>query len=473
MKQNLLQGCLYFAFGLAAVFLPEAAAQGQPDADLAQRFRPYLKTSLDGLHHEEQFKPITWQNFVRGSDFAISGNPMFPPMIVHTPTEWDVDLYNLVQWGGDLASNPPDMQYVLYPAATSALYGEDWTQAITGDGLYAHVVHLPPPNDRLINIDYTMLWSFNEDRSGFSIHYGDITFLIVLYDLVSDRIVRLTYPQHGCELELYELVPGQSAAITTVSGRPLTGEPNPFPVLQVNIDDDHEASDDRGDCTKGSFKAPQKYVLLAGDPKTTSAPVRFEHPLVYVENGTHESWPNRSGYVVDGGDHGGEGPSWLPGSASMLPDFDAPANADTPLLHFNGKIGMDGANFVLHRTWCWPARANNSQYRPCAHNSAGISDEVDGARGNRFSDMQPYEPKGKLMWPQNMASLPTDGDVYVVPKRQEGDGSAGKPFGGLDIAESLVPAAWTLHLAPGAYAATLLSKPMTISSSGDATISHP
>jgi hypothetical protein len=205
------------------------------------------------------------------------------------------------------------------------------------------------------------------------------------------------------------------------------------------------------------------HVFLVADPQSG----KFEHPVVFVENGTHESWPGESGYMTTAGSHNGKGPSWLPKGLTLLARYDSDPNANTPFLHFNGAFGSDGASLVLHRTWCWPTDPSG-HYAPCSHfyapllpHAVSIPDEVDHVPGNRFSDNKPYEKIGGLVWPQ-VVDVPTSGDVFAVSAAQAGNGQEAHPFGGVDVALSAMPAGWTLHLQAGAYPAETLTKPVTI-----------
>jgi hypothetical protein len=220
------------------------------------------------------------------------------------------------------------------------------------------------------------------------------------------------------------------------------------------------------------------HIFLVADP--ASPEPRYEHPVVFVENGSHESWPNSTGRIIDGGGHNGKGPSWLPSSVPVLGSYATPTAGNTPVLHYNGKFGTDGASIVLHRSWCWPHNENwptaNKPNGECSQNDAGIPDSV---QQSMFSDLNPYqtfgpvknnpiynalEVVGTTKWPQVVKA--DSGDYYAVPNRQAGDGSSAHPYGGLDVAMSFTPARSTMHLGAGKYPAMLLTKVMILQASG-------
>ena len=447
------------AVALLGLSLTATAAS---DFDLAQRFRPFIKTSLDGAGEQEQFRQTSWQWFVKNSTLK-NGD-----QTIVEATKW-VSANDLPTKGYDLTvtgeTKNPELTLLL---SDDAIHGEDWQSVISGDGTYAHVERIGTKpagvDNRLVNIDYTMIWSYNSARDKWIFqdvdHIGDLTFLVVLYDPISDRVVRLTYPAHGCILQLYQLIPGQPVTVDSVPGQDLVSK-NAINAANVHIEQSNEADETDGNCSKwGGFLSSDNDVYFAPDPDSG----RYEHPLVFVENGTHESFPNPAGRITNGGDHGGMGTSWLPGTVTLLPAFnDVSDLTNAPFLRFNGKFGNDSATLVRHTTWCWPTLDRTSTPdppAPCVYSTASTTVPIDGS-----SDMQPYQKRGGLVWPQ-VVSVAVSGDAYAVADRRKGDGSSSQPFGGLDVAATFMPAGWTLHLGPGQYSAPKLDRPMTLEAHG-------
>jgi hypothetical protein len=193
----------------------------------------------------------------------------------------------------------------------------------------------------------------------------------------------------------------------------------------------------------------------------------FEHPLVFAEYGSHESWPNSTGSVSEAGGHDGYGIAWLPEFVTKLPAFDAPTNANTAFLHYNGEFGTDPATLVLHSTWCWPTvsldpvTTATPQHAsvPCVYtNQRSDGTVINPADGNLsgFSDMLPYETKGNLAWPP-VRDIPASGDIYLTATTgQSGSGTQASPYGGLETGISLAPAGWTIHIPSGNYPGTII-----------------
>jgi hypothetical protein len=436
---------------LIGLFWAPGRACAQSDAALADRFKPYIKSSLGPDSAADPFLPLRWQSFVQHSTLMNGKTTLV------TEDQWDGGFTELTTKGADLTVNPTPTGFTLNYDMHG---GRDWPFVFMGDGVYAHVerVGLPPQgeDDRLVNIDYSIIWSNNADAAGANNHLGDITFIVVLYDPKSDRIVRLTYPAHGCILQIYQMQPTQMVSIARLDGRGPDGS-NDAPKVQAfatqtDIDQANEDDETDSPCNGGAFLSSGMHVFFVQDPLTK----RFEHPAIFAENQTHESFPNaEKGSITDGGGHDGLGPSWLPASITLLPSFAVTDDPNTPFLHYNGKFGTDSASLALHRTWCW---ATIDPRTPCAYANPNPSWP---AITTGFSDMMPYQQRRQLAWPQ-VVDLPPTGDAFVVPQRTTGNGSQQAPYGGLDVAGTFTPKGWTLHLAPGTYGAVRLERALTL-----------
>jgi hypothetical protein len=286
-----------------------------------------------------------------------------------------------------------------------------------------------------VNIDYTIVWALNRDEGRFNVHDGDLTSMVVLYDPTIDRVVRLTYSMHGCLLAAYQFVSGQKVTMTFIDGKNINLASTSELVTKVDIGDAQEGDDHSGSLCSGWY-SPEQHVFFSSDPKSHL----FEHPAVFAENGTHELWPNASGFVSLGGGHAGDSVSYLPQRVEVLGSFAEPTKVDAPFVHYNGTFGSDPASLVLHRTWCWPDT--------CDQNNANIPDTE---AHTRFSDMNPYrEHLGHLVWPPTVDESPKN--VFVAAAdTKEGTGSINSPFLGLNAALSFTPAGSTLNLRSGHY----------------------
>ena len=437
------------AWSLATVLIAlSVCAHGQTsDEALAQRFRPYIKTTLSG-GKDEPYHPATWQwivvrsNLFRGSD------------VVTPYTQFSNDLLALANpalKGNFSVDNAgmSDPQLTLSLASADAVSGEPWQDVIhQGHGLYAHVEHIP--QSPLVNIEYTILWPRN-DAIG-SHHDGDITTMVVVYDSQADLVSRVTYSIHGCLLLAYGLTAPASVSFENLGGRDEHMQPSQTEAIRVEISDSQAGTDRSGLCS-GAYSSEQ-HLFFVRDPQTQ----RFEHPVAFAENSAHELWPNASGFLSLAPAHDGDGVSFLPDSVHVLGTLQAPTMVDFPFLFYNGKFGDDPQAIVLHKTWYWPCGRDKNPWIAM----------------DRFSDSDPYQKLGSLPWPPTVP-VGFAGTIRVSP-REAGPASpfevvGSRPMQGLAVAATLAPSGSTLQLGPGHYRESLtLGRPMTLVAEGGVVI---
>jgi hypothetical protein len=487
--------CVLLASLFAFLMWGGACAADQTDAALAQRFAPFIKTSL-GPHDlafpnlgpfdkVELYPPINWTDFVSASDLVDANGAK-----IKSAGTW-TDFKDLETLGSDLTSSDSTDFKLIYHLPEG---GPDWSSVFAGAGVYAHVQHLEmaptgadtnePPQTYLINIDYTILWQNNLESiypNTFN-HLGDLTFLAVLYDPTSDRIVRLTYPAHGCLLQIFQTVPDTLPNLNNSVPPPLsqpshllkaahlTGQDQHNQTIQsdaieVGIPQEDEVDVTDNGCEWLAFRSSALHVFFVRDPASKT----YDHPAIYAEFDNHESFPNAdTGTITGGGIHNGNGPSWIPTAVTMLPEFSVLTDNDVngPFLHYGGKVGEDGVTPPLHGTWCW-----NNSLKPCAYiNPHPVADPSNGVNFpwwnlTQFSDMMPYQNWKQLAWPQKLNTART-GDAFVVPQQTQGNGTKDSPYGGLEVALTFVPKGWTLHLSQGSYQASILKRPLTLEATG-------
>jgi hypothetical protein len=468
---------IVFILAAAAAITFGQAVVTRSDDELIQRFRPFMKTSMGRPGEQpgdESIRPAKWQTIV-GASTRVQGVPNGQG--VAGPGTWTTPLFPELtapfrNYSGDLTVDPANTGQNMLKIPKSIDNGEDWQSVALGDGIYGHVQRIDKTT--LLNIDYWITWPLNQDEVQFNVHEGDITSLVVLYDTASDQIVRITYPAHGCLLAAYQLVPGQTVNAATLSGKDPNLNAIQTSAVQVNIDDANAGTDrDRGLC--GGALAPDQYVFLVPDPVSNL----FEHPAIYAERGTHESFPNPAGFIALGGGHNGDSVSYLPQAVDNLGTFDSPSAADINFLHFNGLFGSDWPEgklpdspkpIVEHREWCWPRPLTGPE-------SAGPNMCDASPTGIPEVDLSPYEPKlDKLTWPPAI-NIPQTGDVYVSTGdgNKGATGAMGSPFVDFAMAYSLTPAIpitpespsakWTIHVSAGAHPGSIvMDRAMTITS---------
>jgi hypothetical protein len=437
----------YLRFGtvLGLLVLDVRLVRAQEDA-LAQRFRPYIKTTLAG-GRDEPFHPANWQ-WIAGESNLFRGDTLLV-----TSNQLKVDLLALVNpmFDGNFSVNGAgltDPKLELRLIGVSAMAGEMWSAVIhEGHGIYAHVENINPS---LVNIEYTIVWPRN--ASSVSNHDGDLTTIVVVYDRIADRLARVTYSIHGCVLKVFQLNEPRLLSYAALTGKSESFEDATLEVARIDVPDQNAASDSTSLC---AVTDSEQHLFLASDPDTHL----YEHPVVFAENSAHELWPNDSGFLSGAPAHAGDGVSFLPDRVQVLGTIAAPRPEHFPFVLYNGKFGNDPQAIALHKTWFWPDGRDNQRF---------IS-------ADRFSDLEPYRRFSNLLWPPAPSSS-TSNPIFVNSRDAQSpnrpfDGTEQNPILGLALAYSVTPRGTTLSLAAGGYLEpALFAKPMVLVARGGAAI---
>jgi hypothetical protein len=371
-RLKLIQLCGMAGFALTiCLAIPTARAQAQmhwPPAQndlntLVQRFRPYLKFSTGS---RQESRPVTWQ-YLYANSTLMNGSTVVVPLggLAGSGASQALNCSNLTK--GD-PNSPTGLSCRLKIDEThNAQYGEPWPQAEAGDGLYARATYLANvttqvPAVNLVNIEYWVLLGFNVGPSvGIDDHQGDLIGVQVVYDHASDKLVRVTFSEHGTSLIMFDLVHSAAPKNATLDGKNDQGVHITQAACQVEAQDKGFYSGGTGMTAGGDH-----HLFLVRDPVTN----RCEHLALYLEHGSHEPWPNQSGWFVAVAAHNGDDVSYLPTTAHVLGPEDA------PFVNFGGNLGdSDGpAAISRHRMWLG--------YNPHANPA----------------DRDPYVDEGSLKW---------------------------------------------------------------------------
>jgi hypothetical protein len=320
---------------------------------LAQRFRPYIKFST-GTRQES--RPVTWQYLYENSSL-MNGNTVAVPLGGLKGSG-----ANQVLNYADITKGPQAAQSALnfrlnIDESHNAQYGEEWPQAEQGDGLYAHVTYLASvtgqaPSANLVNIEYWLLLGYNVGpSSGVDDHQGDLIGVQVVYDRVSDKLVRVTFSQHGSSLIMFDLVHSKPPTDAVLDGKNDQGAHIKQDACKVDAQDNGFYSGGTGMTNGGDH-----HLFLVRDPATN----KCEHLALYLEHGSHEPWPNQSGWFVFVAAHNGDDISYLPATVHVLGPEDA------PFVNFGGNLGnSDGpAGLTRHKMWLGYSQASPADRDP-------------------------------------------------------------------------------------------------------------
>lgn len=509
--KRLLAITITLVAALALPFVTSTAAASltiQQKIALANRFRPFIMTSESGfpklgLGRQEVFRPASWQWFVAHSTLVQGYNthpcihgvirinqgsddvwPQGSP-VINSITGSPITTADLAADGSLLIKATPhgDIRgidslrvipsYALHvndapPGMEDFRHGEAWSDILaTGDGFYAHVEQVPPNSaHQFINIEYTIFWAYNSSFCDY--HNGDITTMIVVYDVNTDMIARLVYSVHGYAVEQFNLAHGEKYDFFPLLWQGLGAELESIPAMSITVASDRQYQQG------GSAHSPgDPVVFLVEDPETG----RFEHPVAMAEVGGHELWPNTSGSIVAAAAHFGEGFSFLAPKAAfdevsalqtgmqiLQRDSD---DKNSPFLFFNGLMGTDGLPPLRHKSWFWPEGRGANPY---------------GIPLDSFTDGDPYwsvsAGSAVFNWPPDPDYVNSGLQIFVVsglPQVKMNSQPAGRrgvpsflnasaqaatahlsdqssPFGSVLGAFSVAPCGGSLVLAPGTYA---------------------
>jgi hypothetical protein len=316
----------------------------------------------------------------------------------------------------------------------------------------------------LVNIEYTVVWARNV--ADLNQHDGDITTVSLVYDRGIDLLTRVVYSIHGCVIEEFRIAAPTGIALSGVAGLNERFGAIVDPAAQVGVlPHVDEYQHDLGcpfvcGLCFGCHSPSDTYVYLARDPLT----LRYEHPVVFLEEGAHEPWPNPSGGVCSAPAHDGTGVSFLPDSLEVLGTLGAgPVDGqqptdnivatDTAFVFFNGKFGTDPTGIMLHRSWYWPEGRASNRYK---------------IRAGAFTDTEQYTTYTSVVWPPRHE---TGQRTAYVDGRARGtfDGSIGAPYPDPMTAASFLAAYGTMSVAAGTYpGAAVLTRACAIEARGGA-----
>ncbi len=349
---------------LGAAGIANAEAAWSPAASdlnaLAQRFRPYLKFSTG---NRQEARPMSWQALYANSRLMKGGQT-----VVNVGGLSGAGAGKALQYA-DITKDPAGARAysIVVDQSQNAQYGSDWANAERGDGIYAHVSYLKPlttqsPSQNLVNIEYWVLFGYNVGYVPAEDHAGDLIGVQLVYDHASDKIVRVAFSEHGKTLIMFDLARSKPPSDQILHGKDDRGNHIQQAACKVDAQDKGFYAGGLGG-GPGIFQGGDHHVFFARDPSTN----RCEHLAVYIEHGSHEPWPNQSGYYIGVADHNGDDVSFLPATVHVL------GPADAPFVNFGGTYG-DPAGLQRHEMW------------------------LGYLRDDSPADKDPYVDRGDLKW---------------------------------------------------------------------------
>jgi len=363
---------------------------------LLQRFSPlYLfSNSLIVFGVAENYRPTDPVWYIRRSELLRSGDEQSRTIIPNSILINNPLAILTAQTSSDLTLNPRKTDFHIDPVGTfqgddsnPGRHGQSWETILAKKnvGLFGHVVpytvpqtaptfyggnlfglqerwesywqsHWGPYAGRtLYKIEYWQFFGYNDTGAEFDIgdHEGDWATVQLLYDPKAQNIVRVAHYAHGREISFF---------LHTARSNRIDYLPFGTPILYYTGENFGGTFDDAG------ATAQENTLMLAKDPATQA----FSHPIVYVENGSHEFWPTMDGrFCVDlvlgkgcAPNHAGldVGHNYLTVNVPNLGEVEAPSNVEGALLilRYNGywgaysRLNSPPPGPTLHTEWQWP-----------------------------------------------------------------------------------------------------------------------
>ena len=309
----------------------------QDGEQLADRFRPYYKFSID--RGQEPCRPCSWQWFIAHADLYRGKNRL--------ATSAQLSTTNLLTFPeADIRQAHGHFCALELRVPAGARSGQPWEDVINdGAGLYAQC---EDAGDGFVVLTYWTLFAYNKTMV-IGNHEGDITAVTVVYDRKRDCLVRTSYGMHGRVVASFDLDPLGPGEVTQLTGRGTDGKQLSVPAKRIRAVHDYQ---------DGPFwhRSSIPEIYLVQDPRSG----KWEHLAMFCEWGSHEPWPNPSGSFTVAPKHRGDDISFLPGRVTYLGSFDNPTGKEAPFVFFNGRWGTVPKCIIFHRSCFYPeGRANN------------------------------------------------------------------------------------------------------------------
>jgi hypothetical protein len=346
--------------------LSDSDGDGITDAQeetLLLRFRPYLRFSFDG--DNERYPPADPIWYIKHSQLLTTGvEDNFGVFGVYSQPQLAADsslvLAASIDTVGysDLRRYRAKTQYHLnilndYRHGYANGDGFDWSAVLAARniGLFGHVIPYGP----LIKIEYWQFFAYNSVNADcflfncgdFGDHEGDWCVVALLYDPRHDMIHKVFHYAHGKEMA-YEMALTASQADVRASEVEYQG-PRYSTSGGIELDHGHIV-----------IEAQNNLVRFWRDPDTG----KFEHPVVYLEHGSHEGFPGPYWSFSGAPKHNGLSYSFLTSTPQNLGEVGSEGSGTSEIIkHYNGLWGAYGGTLdlnspppgpTLHSEWTWP-----------------------------------------------------------------------------------------------------------------------
>lgn len=356
---------------------------------LLERFRPfYLFSDDDG---EDNYRPVDALWYLNHSELLDTSKEDESPIIRN-----DQYLIGKILFKeSDVTQTAKNAKYYINPLSKlnnvdePGRHGNTWDviKGIKNVGLYGHVVPVKLTSPFAYNfyqvydgyaqgktyykIEYWQFFGYNAAKKPFDIgdHEGDWASVQLIYDPEYNLIRSVFHFAHGLlfrfDITAENNVRNEILTLPEGQIKEYRGGANynyilSHPELQLSNVDLSVAPP--------RLLIDEKQVALAQNNRVRfyqeSPTSPFEHPVVYIENGSHEFFPSEFWKYYGSPNHNGQSHHFLTATPSNLGEVEHPlqeASGAEIILKFNGYWGAYGKNNTppqgpaLHQNWLWPA----------------------------------------------------------------------------------------------------------------------
>ncbi|WP_315823294.1 hypothetical protein [Paraflavitalea speifideaquila] len=352
------------------------------ERQLLEKFRPYYKFTLrNGTQDEYRPADVFW--YLNKSEVLSSDNENSSPLIKNQDLTGNSAIL-LTAFGGDanIIRNRNFSKYHINPLASvngvgndPGRHGNNWQTILNNKniGLYGHVVPVKIQANREFDydhvfsssdigktyykIEYWQFWGYSAAHMPANIgdHEGDWTTVQVIYDPENKRIKEIAHFAHGMKFSFRFSALRDNFPIRIDQGNGME-----YRGVNYSTSIDLVSHDLRFTWNMNEYaRAQDNVVRVYADPITGE----YTHPVVYIENGTHEYYPTEHWNYYTAPAHKGNGYSFLTNTPIHLGEVEYPVNYKV-ILQFNGKWGAYSplndppVGPALHRQWTWPATSS-------------------------------------------------------------------------------------------------------------------
>jgi hypothetical protein len=334
---------------------------------LLEKFRPLFRFSSNN-GAEEHFLPTSYMDFINRSGMILRSDG--GDQIKVNPGGFSADPLSILKVDESNGSSPtqlnstPDrtnyrlfVDQSFYPGFDDGrMVDEHWADIANQKnvGLYGHVTRDQFGN---FKIEYWQFYAYNnadQDNNTYD-HEADQEAISILVDANTLNCVSASYFPHGYEIrfDLGTIEPEIQGDIAEYHGKNYyTG------YIDIHVDG-----------PAGIGWAQNNLLRMHAETLPGGAFGEFSHPVVYIEYGTHATWPSEHWDYIGAPDHGGDGVQFLTNLPPNLGEVEHPLSVEATIItQFNGYWGKYAGPGIgpafpndnspgpgLHKTWQWPA----------------------------------------------------------------------------------------------------------------------